>query len=118
MLTLSFKKSIVYKYGGSDARHHRLGGMPFLFWRVIQAAKAQGIEELDLGRSDLDNPGLVAFKDHLGTTRSSLTYYICPRKDKVTVQDGPVVRTARRVMSHLPDAALDLAGRVLYKHLG
>ena len=47
ILTLSFKKTMVYKYGGSDAAHHRLGGMPFLFWRAIQGAKAQGIEELD-----------------------------------------------------------------------
>ena len=72
ILTLSFKKTMVYKYGGSDAAHHPLGGMPFLFWRAIQEAKAQGIEELDLGRSDLDQPGLIAFKDHLGATRSDI----------------------------------------------
>ena len=64
ILTLSFKKTMFYKYGGSDAAHHRLGGMPFLFWRVIQDARARGFEELDLGRSDLDQPGLIAFKDH------------------------------------------------------
>ena len=78
ILTLSFKKTMVYKYGGSDARHHSLGGMPFLFWRAIQEAKARGIEELDLGRSDLDQPGLIAFKDHLGATRTTLTYYTSP----------------------------------------
>jgi Acetyltransferase (GNAT) domain len=118
ILTLSFKKTMVYKYGGSDAGHHRLGGMPFLFWRAIQEAKAQGIEELDLGRSDLDQPGLVAFKDHLGATRSTLTYYTCPERRKGTVHDGPIFRAARRVVAHLPDAALDLTGRLLYKHLG
>ncbi len=42
ILTLSFKKTMVYKYGGSDAAHHRLGGMPFLFWQAIQRAKARG----------------------------------------------------------------------------
>ena len=118
ILTLSFKKTMVYKYGGSDARHHRLGGMPFLFWRAIQDAKAQGIEELDLGRSDIDQPGLVAFKDHLGATRTTLTYYTCPARRKGTAHDGPISRAARRVVSHLPDAALDLTGRLLYRHLG
>jgi hypothetical protein len=118
ILTLSFKKTMVYKYGGSDARHHRLGGMPFLFWRAIQEAKAQGIEELDLGRSDLDQPGLVAFKDHLGATRTTLTYYTCPERRKGTAHDGPLSRAARRIVPYLPDAALDLTGRLLYKHLG
>ena len=66
ILTLSFNKTMVYKYGGSAAAYHPLGGMPFLFWRAIQAAKALGVEELDLGRSDLDQPGLIAFKAHLG----------------------------------------------------
>jgi len=118
ILTLSFKRTMVYKYGGSDAGEHRLGAMPFLFWRAIEQAKAQGIEELDLGRSDFDQPGLLAFKDHLGATRSTLTYYTWPERRAGTVHDGPIARAARRVVAHLPDAALDLTGRLLYKHLG
>jgi CelD/BcsL family acetyltransferase involved in cellulose biosynthesis len=118
ILTLSFKKTMVYKYGGSDAAHHRFGGMPFLFWRAIQEAQAKGIEELDLGRSDVDQPGLVAFKDHLGATRTKLTYYTFPHSRHATAHDGPFTRAARRVVVHLPDAALDLTGRLLYKHLG
>jgi CelD/BcsL family acetyltransferase involved in cellulose biosynthesis len=118
ILTLSFKKTMVYKYGGSDARYHRLGGMPFLFWRAIQQANARGIEELDLGRSDVDQPGLIAFKDHLGATRSALTYYTYPERRKNAVHDGALSRMARRTFALLPDAALDLTGRLLYKHLG
>jgi CelD/BcsL family acetyltransferase involved in cellulose biosynthesis len=118
ILTLSFKKTMVYKYGGSEAGEHRLGGMPFLFWRAIEDARARGIEELDLGRSDLDQPGLVTFKDHLGATRSTLTYYSYPERRRSAVQQGRISRAARRVIAHLPDAALDLTGRLLYKHLG
>jgi len=118
ILTLSFKKTMVYKYGGSDATHHRFGGMPFLFWRAIQDARANGIEEMDLGRADLDQPGLVTFKDHLGATRTMLTYYTCPARRKAAAHDGAISRAARQVVSYLPDAALDLTGRLLYRHLG
>jgi CelD/BcsL family acetyltransferase involved in cellulose biosynthesis len=118
ILTLSFKKTMVYKYGGSDAAHHRLGGMPFLFWRAIQEAQQQGMEQLDLGRSDLNQSGLIAFKDHLGATRSLLTYYTCPERTSSAAHDSPLGRAARRVVAQLPDRALDLAGRLLYKHLG
>ena len=118
LVTSSFKNTIVYKYGASDAAHHSLGGMPFLFWRVIQEATRAGAIELDLGRSDVDQPGLVAFKEHLGGTRSTLTYYRYPHARPRVARNSWMTRTARGVFAHLPNSALDLAGRVLYRRLG
>jgi CelD/BcsL family acetyltransferase involved in cellulose biosynthesis len=118
ILTLSFKKTIVYKYGCSDAQHHNLGGMPFLFWRTIQEAKKKGLEELDLGRSDSENSGLVTFKDHLGADCSTLTYYRYPARGAGLGANGWKVQTAKRVMAHMPDPVLTVAGRFLYKHFG
>jgi CelD/BcsL family acetyltransferase involved in cellulose biosynthesis len=118
ILTLSFKKTMVYKYGGSDARYHAFGAMPFVFWRAIQDAKERGIEELDLGRSDLDQPGLIAFKDHLGAVRSTLTYCTYPAVRARSSRNRLTSRAARSVISHLPDGALDLTGRLLYRYFG
>lgn len=118
LLTLSFKDAVVYKYGGSDAAHHNLGGMPFLFWHVIQAAHAQGFTELDLGRSDLDQPGLITFKEHLGAVATPLTYYEHPARRQGAARPAWMPRLAGQVFSRLPDSALDLAGRLIYKHLG
>ena len=118
IMTLSFKNTLSYKYGGSDASRHRLGGMPFLFWRLIQDAQARGFAEMDLGRSDLDQPGLIAFKDHLGATRSTLTYYRYPERQLDAARSDWMSRVARGLFARLPDATLDLAGRLLYKHLG
>ena len=117
MMTLSFKKTTYYKYGGSDAAQHRLGGMPFLFWRVIKDARRRGFEVLDLGRSDVDQAGLIAFKDHLGATQSTLTYYRYPGQPDTTRSEW-ITRAARGTFSHLPDVALDLAGKLIYKRLG
>src|SRR2546421_2663649 len=39
IMTLSFKRSVVYKYGCSDARYNSLGGMQFLLWNAMQDAK-------------------------------------------------------------------------------
>lgn len=118
ILTLSFKQTMFYKYGGSDAAQHSLGGMPFLFWQVIQDAHARGFAELDLGRSDLDQPGLAAFKDHLGAARSTLTYYRYPKAQRHPSRADWMSRFARGTFAHLPDSALELAGRLLYRHLG
>ena len=117
ILTLSFKKTAYYKYGGSDATHHRFGAMPFLFWRVIQDTRRRGFKELDLGRSDIDQPGLIAFKNHLGATQSTLTYYRYPRQPE-TARTHWIARAARGTFPYLPDVALDLAGKLIYKRLG
>jgi Acetyltransferase (GNAT) domain len=118
MLTLRHGSTIVYKYGCSDERFHNLGGMPFLFWRLIATSKARGVERLDLGRSDLDNQGLIAFKDRFGASRKQLTYrryWSAPKNRASSNWDSPALR---RLFSILPDAALATAGRLLYRHIG
>jgi hypothetical protein len=117
MLTLAFRTSLVYKYGGSDATFHRFGGMPFLFWKLIQEAKMQGFHELDLGRSEIGQPGLIAFKDRLGASRTRLTYYSYPPAVSGCAVNGRTRRVARHVFRRLPDPALSLAGRLLYRQL-
>lgn len=118
ILTLHHGSSVVYKYGCSDERFHNLGGMPFLFWRLIEESKAAGAAEIDLGRSDLDQEGLMTFKDRLGARRSLLAYYRYPgtgRKEAATRWGSLAVR---RCLPVLPGMVLSAAGGVLYKHMG
>lgn len=117
MITLHYKQTLVYKYGGSDARFHNLGAMPLLFWRTIENAKQLGIQELDLGRSDLDNTGLIAFKSHLGAVPSPLNYYTYPR-DYVRRRADFATKVARSVFAHAPKWFCKLAGSRLYRHVG
>lgn len=117
ILTVRWKNRVMYKYGCSDEHFSSHGGMQLLFWKMIQEAKSDGCEGLDLGRSDCDNPGLIAFKDRWGATRTTLTYLRYPEHVSHDAQNW---RTgiARKVMAHLPDGPLSLAGRLLYRHLG
>jgi lipid II:glycine glycyltransferase (peptidoglycan interpeptide bridge formation enzyme) len=117
ILTLAHGDRLVYKYGGSDARLHALGGVPFLFWHTIQDAKRRGAVELDLGRSDEDNTGLIAFKDHLGARRSPLSYWRSP-VSAVGGADGRSAALARRALGWLPAPMRRAAGRFLYRHVG
>jgi hypothetical protein len=114
ILTLRCGRRLVYKYGASDARFHALGGMPYLFWKIIQHAKALDLEELDLGRSDLDNPGLIKFKEHLGAVGHELCYY---RRGS---QPNRAMTWAlpKWTTSWMPAWAINAAGTVLYKHMG
>ena len=118
MLTLRHRSSVVFKYGCSDAALHNLGGMPLLFWRLIEECKSSGTEKIDLGRSDLDHKGLIAFKDRLGTRKRLLTYYRYTNA-RTRREAAPWQRRGfREFLCNLPDAFFSTAGSVLYRHMG
>lgn len=118
ILSLRHRSSVAYKYGCSDERFHHLGAMPFLFWRLIEDSKASSVNEIDFGRSDLDNDGLITFKDRFGTTRRQLTYLQHPQTENKPGMSRWDMPTVRRAFSILPDFALLMASGLLYKHIG
>jgi hypothetical protein len=123
MLTLRHKNTLIYKYGGSDARFNNLGSMHCLYWESIQRAKELGLETLDLGRSDLDQSGLITFKTRWGATVSNLTYFRFSHSDNPThwfESTGPNWRTraAKSMLAHTPASVLPTLGSLLYKHIG
>lgn len=117
IMTLQFGKSMVYKYGCSDAAYHSLGGIQMLLWRSIQEAIASGLRQLELGRCDIDNEGLATFKERWRANRSLLLYWSSP----------PAQTGSRKFWNHalpprfvkyIPDQLLMLSGRLLYKYIG
>ncbi len=118
IITLQHRNSMIYKYGCSDERYHPLGGMPFLFWKLIEEAHAASIPILDFGRSDLDNPGLIRFKDQWGTRRTELRYYQVPPPAKERRTSGLLPKTVKAILARLPDRVLQMAGNYMYRHIG
>ena len=117
ILTLQYKKSLVYKYGCSDQTFSNLGGTQFLFWKAIQEAKSTGLDEFDMGRSDWANAGLVVFKDRWGATRSTLAHLRYPNRSHKIGWAARKIDIAKHVVPYIPDGWLAAAGRVLYKHM-
>jgi len=118
ILTLSHKKTMVYKYGCSNASFSRLGGTAFLFWRTIQEAKDRGLEEFEMGRSDISNLGLIAFKEHWAATRTEISYWSYPPEPAGLSSVLEHKKLARHFVSICPDIALKMVGNLLYKHIG
>jgi hypothetical protein len=118
IVTLVHRNSVIYKYGCSDERYHATGSMPFLFWRMIQEAKNAAIPLVDFGRSDLDNPGLIRFKDQWGTRKTELTYYRFPAPAPAHSSFGVAGKAAKAIFAKLPDNLLAIAGKLIYRHIG
>jgi hypothetical protein len=118
ILTLRHRKTLYYKYGASVVRFHRCGAMPYLFWHAIRDAIDSGLEELDMGRSDCDNAGLVTFKERWNATRSVLSYLRSPMDSPSPVYRGMWKGSvARIVCRYMPERCFVALGKLSYRHV-
>ena len=118
ILTLQHKSAVVYKYGCSDTAFQNFGGTQLLLWKTIVEAKAAGLTCMDFGRSDADNPGLIAFKERWGAKSSELVYLRWSRKQPPASAPRRSFGLVKQVLGIMPDPVLQAAGRILYRHVG
>jgi hypothetical protein len=119
ILSIAHKQKMVYKYGCSDAHSHNLGGMQFVFWDLIRRAKERGFVELDFGRSECSNTGLVTFKDRWGGNRQPLRYLRYPaRPASPEGNSSALMDLSKKVFARCPHTVLRMAGNLLYPHVG
>lgn len=123
MITIRHRKTLVYKYGCSDSQFNNLGSMHFLFWRAIQEAQSEGLESLDLGRTNVDQQGLITFKNRWGARQRHLTYSRFSSHISAThfldLSTGNLkARVAKSLVSHLPLRIVSRIGQILYGHVG
>lgn len=118
ILTLRCGDVLYYKYGCSDTQFHYLGAMPWLLWRAVSAAKATGATKFDMGRTQESNPGLLTFKNHWTHKPQEIRYWTFPDVPSLDNADGWRLRLAHSVFSHIPNRALSVVGRLIYRHIG
>jgi hypothetical protein len=117
ILTLHHRNIVMYKYGCSDHKFHSLGVMPFLFWRLIEESKNDGMAAIDFGRSDVEQTSLSGFKEKLGARATTITYLRWPRAG-ADASPSWLRKSAGLVFSVLPQPAQAVAGRIVYRHVG
>jgi hypothetical protein len=118
VLILHFKDKSYYKYGCSDERFHHLGSIPFLLWRAILYAKSIGSRTFDLGRTGVDQLGLLQFKSHWAQESELVTYWKFPPGSSFGSLQGWKLSVVKRVCAYTPDRLLRIAGALLYRHIG
>ena len=118
ILTLQFKDTVYYKYGCSDSRFNNFGATPWLLWKAIAAAKANGATKFDMGRTECDNAGLLAFKNHWAPQPERLVYWRFPDPTSRELVVGWRLKMARNVFSCMPKRVLRITGELIYPHIG
>ena len=118
ILTLRFRDIVYYKYGCSDSQYNRFGAIPWLLWRAITAGKSTGANVFDMGRTQEDNAGLLAFKNHWVSQPRQLIYWKFPHTSFVNSVYDWKLKLAKRFFFYMPDRLLAITGRLIYRHIG
>jgi hypothetical protein len=118
VLTLRCKDVVYYKYGCSDDRFNRFGPIPWLLWNAIASAKLNGANQFDMGRTEEQNAGLLAFKNHWVPQPQRLVYWRFPEAASIDSVTGWKLKTAKRVFSFMPDQLRTVVGKLIYRHIG
>jgi hypothetical protein len=71
-----------------------------------------------MGRTRVDNAGLLAFKNHWVPHPKRLVYWTFPYASSLDSVDGWKLKMANRLFSILPNRLLAITGRLLYRHIG
>jgi hypothetical protein len=118
LLSLRFRDVAYFKYGCSDAAFKKYGATPWLLWRAIASAKNSGAQQFDLGRTDNDNAGLLAFKNNWVAAYKRLLYWRFPAAAGTEMNEGWKLKMAKKMFSRMPQALLVMSGKLVYRHIG
>jgi len=114
-----FGETLLYKYGASDRAFQHLRANNLVMWEAIRWGCDHGCRSLCFGRTEPQNDGLRRFKAGWGARESIIRYYRYDLPKGAFVEAPVIVRPIyRKIFSSLPVSALNLLGRVLYRHMG
>jgi hypothetical protein len=117
-VSLRFRDTTLGKYMCSDAGDYNLSATPYLVWSDLTGAKANGATEYDWGRSEMEDEGLVGFKDLWGGNRENLVYWRYPAIESAVMTESHSPKISKYFFGLLPQNLLKAAGRALYRHIG
>lgn len=115
-LFLAHKRTIIYKYGASDASRWHLKPNHLLFWRVLEWGCQEGFGVLDFGRSDAESQGLRQFKSGWGAVEVPLRYTQMGRARGAAAGAGRLGSALHLVIRRSPPVVCRALGELLYRY--
>jgi Acetyltransferase (GNAT) domain len=110
--------TLYYKFGASRAEYLPLRPNDALHWRLIRWAQERGLRTLDWGLSDLDQPGLCAYKRNWASVEGRIrTLNAGGRPHGESPEVGQLLGTVTDLLTDpsVPDAVTERAGAALYR---
>ncbi|MBN2009499.1 peptidoglycan bridge formation glycyltransferase FemA/FemB family protein [candidate division KSB1 bacterium] len=114
-----FGKKSYYKYGASNRTYQRYRASNLVMWEAIKYYSQHSYESLCFGRTDMNDAGLMQFKNGWGAECRVIKYHRYDLdKDKFINGEFAVHHNMAVILKHLPLSFLKIMGTFLYRHIG
>jgi CelD/BcsL family acetyltransferase involved in cellulose biosynthesis len=117
---LTWNGVLYYKFGASLAEHLLLRPNELVTWTAMQFGLERRLRALDWGLSDLDQPGLVAYKRKWATEERRIhTYRNTTAQQPANQKEvGALLHSVTELFtdSSVPDNVTEQAGALLYRY--
>jgi len=112
---LTYKRSMIYKYGAScpDLLEHRPNEL--LFGRALRWASEHGFRLFEMGVSDKEQDGLCAFKRKLGAVESDAFHVFLTGVPQPMMQQWRARQLVAGMIRHSPSVVCRGIGQLLYR---
>ena len=110
--------TVYYKFGASEPEFLPLRPNDALHWRLIRWAHGRGLRTMDWGLTDLDQPGLVAYKRGWASTEGRIRTLNAGGRPRGEPADaGPLLAAVTDLLTDpsVPDVVSGRAGAALYR---
>ena len=114
---LHWQRTLTYKYGASDLEGLNFRPNNLLFWAAIRWGCENGYAVFDMGKTDLDNTGLRAFKSGWGAVEIPL-YYSTLSTEPVQSKMTKLMPVMQMIIRNSPLFVGRALGELLYRHFG
>lgn len=117
-VVISDDRWIGFPFAASATRGLHQHPNNLLYWHLIETAKDEGFERLDMGRSPIGG-GTAHFKRQWGANEDRLQYDFLAVRGKLPElnANAPSLKLAARVWHYLPNRVTDTLGPILAKRL-
>jgi hypothetical protein len=115
---LHFGHKALFKYGASDAAYLSYRPNNLLLWEAIKRYKDAGCTNLNLGRTNIENPGLLQFKRTWGGVESALAYVRYDYSKRAFIDVPKRWERPNRMIAAAPAWASRILSRIFYRHMG
>lgn len=112
------KDTVIFKFGASDTSYQHLRPNNLVKWEAIKFYARNGYKNINFGRTDPDNKGLVQFKRGWGTREGTINYYQYDLTKDAFIKDSPKIKSSYALFQRMPLPLLKLTGHLLYRHIG
>jgi len=113
-----FGDKAIYKYGASNRKYQHLRANNLVMWEAVRWFGKNRFKEFSFGRTEPENEGLLQFKRGWGTEEKTMNYHKYDLRNDAFVKDSSKPKTSYALFRKMPSPLLNLAGTLLYRHVG